>query len=85
MRDHTDRYNMRYTTATCWHVRCAVAGWFKLKDGKLFPGQSPRRFFESDREHLHASSMSPYEDLTELFLFCMIFRRLRVFGKIGSP
>ena len=76
---------MRYTTATCWHVRCAVAGWFKLKDGKLFPGQSPRRFFESDREHLHTSSMSPYEDLTELFFFCMIFRRLRVFGKIGSP
>ena len=20
-------------------------GWFKLHDGKLFPGQSPRRFF----------------------------------------
>ena len=29
-----------------------------------FRGQSPRRFFASDREMLHASSMSPYEDLT---------------------
>ena len=27
-------------------------GWFELNGGNLFPGQSPRRFFESDRERL---------------------------------
>ena len=26
------------------------AGWLKLNDGNLFPGQSPRRFFGSGRE-----------------------------------
>ena len=26
-------------------VPATNAGWFKLNDGKLFPGQSPRRFF----------------------------------------
>ena len=31
-------------------------GWFKLNDGNLFPGQSPRRFFESAREILHTTS-----------------------------
>ena len=31
-------------------------GWFKLNDGNLFIGQSPRRFFDSDREFLHTSS-----------------------------
>ena len=40
-------------------------GWFKLNDGNLFPGQSPRRFFELDRELLHTSSMSRHEDLTQ--------------------
>ena len=39
-------------------------GWFKMNDGNVFPGQSPRRFFESDREILHVF-LSPYEDLTE--------------------
>ena len=39
-------------------------GWFKLHDGKLFPGQSPRRCFESDRTIMHTFSISPYEDLT---------------------
>ena len=34
------------------------------KNGKLFPGRSPRRFFVSDREILHTSCMSPEEDLT---------------------
>ena len=37
-------------------------GWFKLNDGNLFSGQSPRRCFESDRENLHTSSMSPNEE-----------------------
>ena len=32
--------------ARCRHGK----GWFKLNDGKAFPGQSPHRFFESDRE-----------------------------------
>ena len=37
------------------------AGWFKLIDGNLFPGQSPRRFFESDRDTSHTSiNVSPY-------------------------
>ena len=39
-------------------------GWFKFNDGKLFPDQSPRRFFESGRLVLHTSYMSPYEDRT---------------------
>ena len=26
-----------------------TTGWFKLNGGNLFPGQSPWRFFESDR------------------------------------
>ena len=39
-----------------------VTGWFKLNDGNTFPGQSPRRFFESDREILRL--LSPYKDLT---------------------
>ena len=37
-------------------------GWLKLNGGNLFPGQSPRRFFEPDRENLNTSSMGPYED-----------------------
>ena len=52
----------------CWHGASAFnfreqkattvqTGWFKLKDWKLFLGQSPLRFFESDREILDASSM----------------------------
>ena len=57
-------------------------GWFKLKDGHLFPGQSPRRFFEWDRENLHTTSRSPYEGLTNVFFlfFCffIIFRQLRL-------
>ena len=41
----------------------ASTGWFKLNDGNVFPGRSPRLFFESDCENLH-TSYSPYEDLT---------------------
>ena len=43
-----------------------TTGWFKLHDGNLFPGQSPRRFFESDPEILKTSFMSHYQDLTNL-------------------
>ena len=35
--------------------------WFKLNDGKIFPRQSPRRFFKSYRGFLHMFSMSLYE------------------------
>ena len=41
----------------------------KLNDGNLFPGQSPRRFFESDRDILHTYSMSPHDDPTDLTFF----------------
>ena len=34
---------------------------FKLNDGKIFPRQSPRRFFKSYRGFLHMFSMSLYE------------------------
>ena len=44
-------------------------GWFKLNDGKLFPGQSPRRFFfESDREILYAHSVG-YKKKHRAFCF----------------
>ena len=46
-----------------------------FNDGNVFPGQSPRRFFDSDRELLHASSISRYYYL----IFCMRFRQLRLF------
>ena len=47
-------------------------GWYGLNDGNLFPGQSPRRFFESDHEILRTSSMSPYEE-TRPNVFCFLF------------
>ena len=36
----------------------------QVKRRNLFPEQSPRRFFESDREISHTFSMSPCEDVT---------------------
>ena len=45
-------------------VCACVSVRVKLNDGKLFPRQSSRRFFEPDRFILRTSSMSPYEDLT---------------------
>ena len=59
-------------------IRC-ITGWFRLNDGKIFPGQSPRRFFESDSEILHMSPVSLYEDLST------VFRQLILFGKFGAP
>ena len=46
---------------------------FKLNEAILFPGLIPRRFSKSDSEMLQTSSMSLYEDLTQLFFLCMIF------------
>ena len=42
----------------------------------VFPGQSPRRFCESEREILPTSSMSHYED--HALLFCCFFARFFV-------
>ena len=48
-----------------------ATGCFKLNDGKLFPGQSLRDFFELNREVLHTSSMSHYANLAHrFFVFC---------------
>lgn len=47
-----------------WAIPVDDTGWFKLNDGKLFSGQSPRRFLGSNREIVHTSSMCPYKDLT---------------------
>ena len=55
-----------------YHIRTffRTLSWFKLNDASLFPGQRPRRFFESDRETLHTSSMSPYDTSpTQRFYF----------------
>ena len=55
-----------------YHIRTffRTLSWFKLNDASLFPGQRPRRFFESDRENLHTSSMSPYDTSpTQRFYF----------------
>ena len=62
-----------------------VRGWFTLKHPNLFPGECPCRFFDSDRELLHTSSMCPCENLTRCLFFCLIFRQLRFFGKCGPP
>ena len=60
--------------------------WLKLNDANLFPGQSSRRFFESDREILHTF----YEPLRRpdlkgliYFIFSIIFRQLKSFGEFG--
>ena len=39
----------------------------QVKRRTKFPGQSPHRFFESDRENLHTSYMSPFS------VFCCCF------------
>ena len=64
-------------------------GWFKLNDGDVFPGQSPRRCFRSDREFWYVF----YEplrtpDLAGCFWFvsfCVIVRFLGLFGKFETP
>ena len=33
--------------------KITITGWFKSNDGKVFPGQSSRRFLGSDRIFLH--------------------------------
>ena len=40
-----------------------------VKETNLFPGEYPRRFFDSDREILRTSSMCHREDLTSRGLF----------------
>ena len=59
-------------------------GWFTLKTPNLFPGKSPRRFFDSYRE---MSSICPYEEPTRCFFsFSFLnFRQLRFFPKCGPP
>lgn len=60
---------------------------FKLNDGNGFPGQSPRRFGEPDREILHVF----YECLRTphptgcicLFFVCLTFSRLRFLGNLN--
>ena len=39
-------------------------GWFEAKRQKTVPWSKSTPFFESAREILHTSSMSPYEGLT---------------------
>lgn len=59
----------------------------KLNDGNGFPGQSPRRFGEPDREILHVF----YECLRTphptgcicLFFVCLTFSRLRFLGNLN--
>ena len=74
---------MRYSCC----CRLSITVCFKLKARNEFPGECPRRFYDSDREILHASSMCPCEDLPCLILFiyfCLIFRQLDFFGKIWT-
>ena len=52
-----------------------VTGWFTLSNPNSFPGESPRRFFDSDRENLHTSSCALEKASTdaELVFFCLVF------------
>ena len=66
---------LRSVKFPCYNIRTFFRslGWFKLNDAFFFPGQSPRRLFESDREILKTSSMSlTAPDLT---LICFVFLR----------
>ena len=40
-----------------YEISSPVTGWFTLKTPNVFPGECPRRFSDSDREILHASSI----------------------------
>ena len=55
-------------------VHADTAGCVELNDGNLCPDQSPRRFFESDREIWHVLyEPLPRPDLTSSFFFARFF------------
>ena len=58
-------------------------GWFTLKTPNLFPGKSPRRFFDSYRE---MSSICPYEEPTRCFFFFFFpeFSSVKIFPKMWT-
>ena len=56
--------------------------WFKLNDGNLFPGQSPRGLFRVRPWNFAQVSYEPLPRPDPTFVrFCMIVRQLRLFGK----
>ena len=71
---------------TCSNRRALQAGSSK-KAKTYFPAECPRRFFDSDRQNLHTSSMCRCKDLTCHFFEGggWFFSQLRFFEKFGSP
>ena len=69
-----------------YYKMLTFTSWFKLNDGKLFPGQSPRRFSEPDRKNWCTRSMSPYQVLTyrSVLFFSNYFSSVKIRWEIWT-